>query len=89
VGVPGFVDEPDCSWKEPVLVCEVLVLMERSLLPEGRDSTTACPGRERPAAAAGSWRQTSHAANDGGAEDGLDGGGVEVHHHGLWQVELL
>jgi len=25
---------------------------------------------------------------DGGAEDGLDAGGVEVHHHCLWQVEF-
>ena len=26
---------------------------------------------------------------DGGGEDGLYDGGVEVHHHGLWQVELF
>ena len=26
---------------------------------------------------------------DGGGEDGLDDGGVEVHHHRLWQVEFL
>ena len=26
---------------------------------------------------------------DGGGEDGLDDGSVEVHHHRLWQVELL
>ena len=26
---------------------------------------------------------------DGGGEDGLDDAGVEVHHHCLWQVELL
>ncbi len=26
---------------------------------------------------------------DGGGEDGLNDGGVEVHHHCLWQVELL
>ena len=26
---------------------------------------------------------------DGGEEDGLDDGRVEVHHHGLWQVEFL
>ena len=27
--------------------------------------------------------------SDGGGEDGLDNGSVEVHHHCLWQVELL
>ena len=26
---------------------------------------------------------------DGGGEDGLHDGGVEVHHHRLWQVEFL
>ena len=26
---------------------------------------------------------------DGGGEDGLDDGSIEVHHHRLWQVELL
>ena len=26
---------------------------------------------------------------DGGGEDGLDTGSLEVHHHCLWQVELL
>src|SRR4029434_2086040 len=26
---------------------------------------------------------------DGGGEDGFDDAGVEVHHHCLWQVELL
>ena len=26
---------------------------------------------------------------DGGGEDGLDDGSVEVYHHHLWQVELL
>src|SRR4029434_7694503 len=26
---------------------------------------------------------------DGGGEEGLDDAGVEVHNHGLWQVELL
>src|SRR4029434_7971309 len=26
---------------------------------------------------------------DGGGEDGLNDGGVKVHHHCLWQVELL
>src|SRR4029434_7943687 len=32
---------------------------------------------------------TSVPDGDGGGEDGLNDGGVEVHHHFLWQVELL
>ena len=27
--------------------------------------------------------------SDGGGEDGLNDGGVKVHHHCLWQVEFL
>jgi len=101
---------------------EVLVLMDRNLLPEGRDSEYMSGGRGRPQSYCSPqgpggvqvlerWQiaadhllsranytlqsalvlgsGSSLPDGDGGGGDGLNDGGVEVHHNGLWQVEFL
>ena len=104
---------------------EVLVLMDRSPLPEGsvskslypwwEGSATIFPARLRILEVYRSWsdgrlQPTTFSADkmtrcspplslaggssvpdggDGGGEDGLNDGGVEVHHHCPWQVEFL
>ena len=42
-GIPGLVDEAGFSQEEAVFVVRVLVLKDRSVLPEGTDSNSLCP----------------------------------------------
>jgi len=76
---------PVAVGKELFLWREVLVLERWQIAAE--NLLSRANGTLQSALVLGSG--SSVPDGDGGGEDGLNDGGVEVHHHCLWQVELL
>lgn len=76
----GLVDEVRCSWAVAMIFPAYLRVLERQQIAANHHLH-----RLQSAFVLGS--RSSVADGDQGGEDRLSDGGVEVHHHYLWQVE--